>query len=114
MDRRGLPTYELKAKRWNAKIARKALDEFAASGMSMAAFARSRGVNFQRLFWWRKRLGQRAATKAATFIPAAISRGSLISVRLPSGVVVEAEDAAALPVAWLAELARSMTGAGAP
>ncbi len=109
MAARALLNYELRAKRWNAKIARKALDEFAASGMSMAAFARARGLNFQRLFWWRNRLGRRGATKAVTFIPAAISRGSVISVRLPSGVVVEAEDAAALPVAWLSELARSMT-----
>jgi hypothetical protein len=29
MDTNGLPTHELKAKRWNARIARKALDEFA-------------------------------------------------------------------------------------
>jgi hypothetical protein len=110
MDTRALPTHELRAKRWNARTARKALDEFVASGMSMAAFARSRGVNFQRLFWWRKRLGQAGAAKALTFIPAAVSRGAGITVRLPGGIAVEAEDAAALPVGWLAELARSVAG----
>jgi len=66
-------------------------------------------VNFQRLFWWRKRLGQTTATKAVTFIPAAVSRGAGITVHLPGGFTVEAESAAALPVDWLAELARSMT-----
>jgi hypothetical protein len=111
MDANALPTHALRAKRWNARIARKALDEFAASGMSLTAFARSRGVNFQRLFWWRKRLGQTRATKAVTFIPAAISHGSTITVHLPGGIAIEAEDAASLPVEWLAELARSMTGA---
>jgi len=110
MDTNGLPTHELKEKRWNARIARKALDEFAASGMSLAAFARSRGVNFQRLFWWRRRLGQSTSTKVVTFIPAAISRTSAITVRLPGGIAVEADDATALSVGWLAELARSMTG----
>jgi hypothetical protein len=57
METNALSTNELRAKRWNTKIAREVLDELAASGMSLAAFARSRGVNFQRLFWWRKRLG---------------------------------------------------------
>lgn len=109
MDTRPLSTHELKAKRWNAKIARKALDEFATSGMSLAAFARSRGVNFQRLFWWRKRLGQIGSAKAVTFIPAAISHGPAITLRLPGGIAVEATDAAALPVLWVAELARSLT-----
>jgi hypothetical protein len=110
MDTNALPTHELRANRWNARIARKALDEFAASGMSMAAFARARGVNFQRLFWWRKRLGRSGSAKSVRFIPAAISRGPAVTVRLPGGVAVDADDAAALPVGWLAELARSLTG----
>jgi hypothetical protein len=49
MDTNALSTPELRAKRWNARIARKMLDNFATSGLSLAAFARSRGVNFQRL-----------------------------------------------------------------
>jgi hypothetical protein len=58
----------------------------------------------------RKRLGQTGSAKAVRFIPAAVSRGSAITVRLPGGVAVEVEDAAALPVEWLAELAQSLTG----
>jgi hypothetical protein len=109
MDTDALSPHELRAKRWNARIARKALDEFATSGMSLAAFARSRGVNFQRLFWWRKRLGQTKSTKVVTFIPAAISRSCAVTVQLPGGIAVEAEEATALPVGWLAELARALT-----
>lgn len=50
-------------------------------------------------------------SKAVTFILAAISRGTVITVRLPGGVAVEAEAVAPLPVAWVAELALSTTGA---
>jgi hypothetical protein len=110
MDTQALATDELKARRWNARIARKALDEFASSGMSLAAFARSRGVSFQRLFWWRKRLGRSTSTRAVTFVPAAIARSSAVTVRLPGGIIVEADNATTLPVGWLAELARSLTG----
>jgi hypothetical protein len=108
MENNALSTSELRAKRWNAKIAREVLDELAASGMSLAAFARSRGVNFQRLFWWRKRLGQTRPAKSVTFIPATILSGPSITLRLPGGIAVEAADAAALPVRWVAELARSL------
>lgn len=108
METNVLSTSELRAKRWNAKIAREVLDELAASGMSLAAFARSRGVNFQRLFWWRKRLGKTRSAKSVTFIPATIVRGPAITLRLPGGIAVEAVDAAALPVRWVAELARSL------
>ena len=108
METKAPSTNELRARRWNAKIARESLDEFAVSGMSLAAFARSHGVNFQRLFWWRKRLGQTRSAKSVTFIPAAISRGPAITLRLPGGIAIEATDTAALPVGWVAKLARAL------
>jgi hypothetical protein len=43
-----------------------------------------------------------------TFIPATIMRGPSITLRLPGGITVEAADATALPVRWVAELARSL------
>jgi hypothetical protein len=87
------------------------LDEFAASGMSQVAFARARGVTIQRLQWWRKRLGEVACAPAkVAFIPAEISSGTSITIRVPGGVAIEAASTSALPAAWVAELSRSLAG----
>jgi hypothetical protein len=110
MEINALPKVELKPKRWNAAFARKVLEEFASSGMSLTAFARTRGVNLQRLLWWRKRLAMTGLPKSVTFLPAAVSpMFSGITVRLPGGFAVEAADTTVLPARWVAELARSLT-----
>ena len=62
-------------KRWNAETARRVLDDFEVSGMSRGEFARSRGVNAQRLWWWRKRLAEEEFPKAVSFIPAVVASG---------------------------------------
>lgn len=82
--------------------------------MSMSAFARTHGMNAQRLSWWRKRLDEAAASAGAptvaplAFIPAAVPLGSArVALRLPGGVELEG-DAAALPAEWVAALARAL------
>lgn len=111
MDARARRRVELSRKHWNATTARTVLDEFAASGMSLTAFAQSLGVNLQRLSWWRKRLAEDARRPAVTFIPAAVSpvhAGTIM--RLPGGVELETTDVTAVPVRWVAELARALAG----
>ena len=109
MESNALPKVELTTKRWNAALARKVLDEFSASGMSPSAFARTCGVNLQRLSWWRQRLTKTRSPKTVTFIPAAVSRALPgITLRLPGGVAIEAASATVLPARWVAELVRSL------
>lgn len=82
--------------------------------MSMSAFARKRGLNAQRLSWWRKRLGSGQEGHAAvSFIPAVV-RGTAapVTVRLARGIEVESADVAAVPPQWLAELVRALEGQG--
>ena len=50
-------------RRWRERDARAALDEFAGSEMSLAEFARSKGVSTQRIWYWQKRLGQTGRTE---------------------------------------------------
>ncbi len=53
-------------RQWTEAEARAALAEFAASGESLASFARGRGVSSNRLQYWRKRVG--ATTGAPSFV----------------------------------------------
>ncbi|HEU4726672.1 MAG TPA: hypothetical protein VFT22_02250 [Kofleriaceae bacterium] len=87
------------------------LAEWERSGDTLEAFARSRGLVPQRLWWWRKRLrGQLPETpKALTFVPATVigaeqvTRGAVI--RLPSGIAIELDGASP---SWIAALAREL------
>jgi hypothetical protein len=108
MDIDAVPTNEGTEKRWNAAIARKILDEFSASGLSRAAFARARGVKEHRLKWWQDRLSNSRSTTKVAFIPAEISSIASVVLRLPSGITIEASSATALPAAWVAELSRGL------
>jgi hypothetical protein len=82
--------------------------------MSGSAFARANGLNAQRLFWWRKRLGLDEATAVAplTFVPAisSVAMDGRVLVRLPGGVEVEGAAVAALPADWVAAVARALAG----
>ena len=51
--------------RWTAVLARQILAEQERSGLTVEAFARSRGWNSNRLWWWRKRLGPQQAAMPA-------------------------------------------------
>jgi len=98
-------------RRWNAETADKVLKAVATSQMSLSAFARTYGVNVQRLCWWRKRLGSRRVRPAVAFVPAVIPQAGEqvgLLVRLPGGIEVEAARASAVPPDWVAALARSL------
>ena len=49
-----------RAKRWTEAEARQVLDEWRASGLSAAAFARQKGISAMRLPYWSQRLGSSA------------------------------------------------------
>lgn len=92
------------------------------SGQSMNAFARERGMNVQRLIYWRKRLepeslgeerrgGARRLGAGSKLVPAVvIGTGCALSVRLCRGVIVEAVSTEAIEPEWLAELQRALEG----
>jgi transposase-like protein len=44
--------------RWTSSVAQRILAEQERSGLSVAAFARTRGLHGNRLRWWRKQLGK--------------------------------------------------------
>ena len=100
-------------RQWTAEQARSELEQWAASGLSLAAFARQRGYSTQRLRWWRERMAQwRGVPKAAaSLVPVTLTlpaASGAITLELPGGVRLEAPDAAALPVEWLASLVREL------
>jgi len=43
-------------KQWNPEEARRSLERWRASGLSLAAFARRQGLTTGRLWWWKRRL----------------------------------------------------------
>jgi hypothetical protein len=99
-------------RQWTEADARSVLADWERSGDTLEAFARSRGLVPQRLWWWRKRLREQPpeTPKALTFVPATvigvepIARAAVI--RLPHGVVIEL--AGASP-SWVAALARELS-----
>jgi hypothetical protein len=73
---------------WTEDEARSALAELARSGESAATFARSRGFSSQRVYYWKKRLGDSPAVPA--FVPvrwpvAAPTSGATPSIEIISG-----------------------------
>ena len=93
---------------WTAADARAVLREWAQSGKSGAAFARSIGVVPQRLFWWRERLGREAgADRVATLLPVTVRPTSLgassaaLVVTTPDGVRIEVGEVGAATAAWV-------------
>jgi len=107
-------------RRWRQKDAEAVLAAWEESGLSLSGFAAERGVNVQRLSWWRKRLEERGRAvahrrkerpAAVSFIPAVVSvSGVRVVVRLPRGVEVEVGDTAAVPPAWLAATVKALEG----
>lgn len=99
---------------WTADDARAVLAAQRASGESIRAFAARLGVRAKRLSWWRSRLGEWSGTRvhAAAFAPAIVQeraalvermRGA-ITVRLPTGELVEVGDTSAVKAGWVAAL----------
>ena len=99
--------------RWDATTAGRLLKAWRASGQSLVAFARERGIGSQRLYWWRKRLRAEAGTPIApmAFIPATVTGAvpaARVAVRLPGGVEVDATGTDAVPAEWVAALVRAL------
>ncbi|MCG5051537.1 MAG: hypothetical protein KA712_01125 [Myxococcales bacterium] len=88
------------------------------AGLYASAFARSIGIDAQRLLWWRKRLEigaeeQRALddgsprTSALTLIPTTVvstTPSTSVTVRLPRGVRIDIVETGQVSPAWIAEL----------
>jgi transposase-like protein len=96
------------AKSWTANEARAVLETWEKSGQSGAAFARSIGVVSQRLFWWRKRLGQGAAVAEALRFVSVVARvpertgSSAVVVTTATGIRIEVHEVDASTAAWVA------------
>ncbi len=94
---RGAAEYLIR-RRWTADVARDALSALAESGLSLSAFAAREGLDAQRLYVWRRRLGSSTATPQS-FVEVRSAAGDPIEVVLRSGHVVRLPpsfDAAAL------------------
>lgn len=98
-------------KQWTAEEARRALEAWRSSGLSLRVYARRSGVTTTRLRWWRKRLGDWAAAAASSEVqlvpviptPVAAPRGAGATVLLPGRVVLEL-DVGCVPATWVAAL----------
>jgi len=91
---------------WSEAEARAILEEHAASGQSLRAFARSRKYPTTRLYEWQRRfLATRAAAAAAapavpSAPPSLVEAPLFVPVRLTSPVKPEAEPRRARPLEW--------------
>ena len=78
--------------RWTAEQARRELQAFEASGLSLAAFARERGIDVKRLYRWRDRFRQERPADAPVRLVELVARtmptAGSVHVRCPSGHVV--------------------------
>jgi hypothetical protein len=97
---------------WNETTAGRVLAAWRESAMSLGDFARANGVNAQRLKWWRKRIEAGTSEPGASvaplkFIPAAVVGSARVALRLPGGVELEG-NVAAIPIEWVAALAREL------
>lgn len=110
-----------KRERWTEARARVVLEAWDRSGLTLAAFARQRGVGPQRLTWWRKRLAETTrGTNASpvslvpvTLRPApTIALGAPVAITSRAGVRIEVRDVGAVTAAWVAALLVALDGAG--
>ncbi len=94
-------------RRWTVTDARAVLASLAASGLSVRAFAHREGFDVQRLYRWRRELGdERRATMPPSPVSRPASAPELIEIRggraeaaleivLPSGIIVRVAGATA-------------------
>ncbi len=105
---------------WTAEDAKGVLDELAASGEPLSAFARRRGLVPQRLYWWKKRLAERrpagrsageAGSSLAAFVPMVVRQDAVgATVDLATGVRIELRTLDVAAAEWLAVLLRALGG----
>lgn len=96
MPRTHSSTRSQRAPRWTPEEARAALAKQEASGLSPSAFAEREGLEVQRLYSWRRRLGKERrgaiAVAAPTFVEVRTRRAERVEVVLPSGRVVRVSE----------------------
>ena len=80
---------------WTEIEARGVVSAWRKSGLSVEKFSSERGINFKRLYYWRKRLEPKALTpapKALALLPVSVAepkRGEPITVLLRCGQIVK-------------------------
>lgn len=111
---------------WRESDARRVLEALAASGDTLAGFARRHGLTPQRISWWRVRLGDWTPAAPAAevspqhpletgFVPVIASRvetGSsrVVAVIRVGNVAIDVCDASAASAAWLASFVDALGG----
>jgi len=83
-----------RSKRWTPDEARVVFEELEASGLSIAAFARQRGLSYERIRKWRRRFLREAATRPRLVElvarqPEPVGR---LAIHCPSGHRIELAD----------------------
>lgn len=109
--------------KWTKKQGREVIRQWRRSGQSMSAFAHEKGLNTQRLRYWRDRLqDEEVSTEGVTgstgrdqkLVPGLVvdvgSKGEL-SIVLPQGIVLEARSCTDVDPNWLADVVRALDGA---
>jgi transposase-like protein len=87
-----LPIWK-KCARWTAVEAEAVLAAVASSGLSHGAFAAREGLVPERLYSWRRRLGDTPAPSPAEFVEIAASPSRQVEVVFPSGVTLRVAEA---------------------
>lgn len=99
--------------RWTSTQARKVLDDCAASGLTLAEFARQHELPAKRLYRWRERLNQTPNAppnpQMIELVPTPATPNARLYIRCPSGHTLEMSDlptteALRLALAALAEV----------
>jgi len=106
-------------KQWKPEQARRELEAWRSSGLTLSEYAERRGVTTTRLSWWRARLGESSQPVSemrlvpVTVMPApkAASWGA-VTVRLPGDVTLEVADVSVVPADWIAAVAWKLSRAG--
>ena len=110
-----------KKERWTEARARAMLEAWDRSGLTLSAFARQRGVEPQRLAWWRKRLSERSRLTSGspvslvpvTLRPAPpIALGVSVAITSRGGARIEVREVGAVTAAWVAALLVALDEAG--
>lgn len=89
-----LPLYRTR-RRWTEKEAREALAALAASRLSTRAFATREGIDFQRLYSWRRKLGvssEREVVTPPAFVELRPASPERVEIVLRSGIVLRVSE----------------------
>lgn len=100
-------------KRWTAEVARRELEGWKRSGLSLSRYAARRGYQMQRLSWWKQRLDDRATAAAPVALAPAVLTGaevhSVAVVLSPDGALrVEVTDVEGVHPEWVSQLVCSL------